>query len=314
MGSKVVSLFDYHDVPLDIPTFTLDGEALTRELERLANAHATWEEGQSVSSGDMVICDLLSELPRYQRNQVRFIAGSGMFNRVIEDALIDARVGEKIEVTLPEGLVTVTVTSVANRTVCPVDDEMVRDLCLEGVSTVDEYRRHLVSQQMAEHLASIRFNLVGEIERAVVEGSRFELEESDWERAVSLELNRCAAIARQEGLDIKTMTPEQFAGRIPVRSYEELVAMTQETSWNSLRHFLLGRCYAATDGFTVSEKDYRAHIEEYAKAWHLTDEQAREAQPWELYCFTSHCTHAYDLWGAWVERRYYEINDPSSFY
>ena len=308
MSSKVLSVLDYHDVPLDVPSFSPDEAALEHALERLANAHAAWREGEVVSSGDMVVCDLASSVERFQRDGVRFVAGSGMFDLRIESALLGCRVGEKIEVPLPEGSVFVTLRSVTNRVVPTPSDEMVRDLGIDGVDNLEGYRRHLLDAQRAEHLGSVRFEIVQALERAVVAGSEFSLDEEDWRRAVRLELDHCAALARQEGMDIKTMTPEQFAGRIPVRSYEELVAMTEESSWDSLRRFVLGRYYAGQDGFTVREGDYLDHLAEYARAWHLTEAQARDAQPWELYCFTAYCNHAYDLWGSWVERRYYELN------
>ena len=37
----------------------------------------------------------------------------------------------------------------------------------------------------------------------------------------------------QSGMVLEQMTPEQFAGNIPVKSYAELVAMTQDTCFDS---------------------------------------------------------------------------------
>ena len=71
--------------------------------------------------------------------------------------------------------------------------------------------------------------------------------------AVERELDRCRAIARQSGMVLEQMTPEQFAGNIPVKSYAELVAMTQDTCFDSLRCCLLGQHYAQNDGFAVTE-------------------------------------------------------------
>ena len=39
---------------------------------------------------------------------------------------------------------------------------------------------------------------------------------------VNRELDRCRTLCRQEGMVLEEMTPEQFRGRIPVKSYHEL--------------------------------------------------------------------------------------------
>ena len=84
------------------------------------------------------------------------------------------------------------------------------------------------------------------------------------------------------------MTPEQFAGNIPVKSYAELVAMTQDTCFDSLRCCLLGQHYAQNDGFAVTEAGYAAFLQDYAATWHTTAEEARAAMPKETYTFNQY--------------------------
>ena len=102
----------------------------------------------------------------------------------------------------------------------------------------------------------------------MLDGSAFVLCKADWKQAVERELDRCRAIARQSGMVLEQMTPEQFAGNIPVKSYAELVAMTQDTCFDSLRCCLLGRHYAQNDGFAVTEAGYAAFLQDYAATWH----------------------------------------------
>ena len=105
----------------------------------------------------------------------------------------------------------------------------------------------------------------------------FVLCKADWKQAVERELDRCRAIARQSGMVLEQKTPEQFAGNIPVKSYAELVAMTQDTCFDSLRCCLLGQHYAQNDGFAVTEAGYAAFLQDYAATWHTTAEEARAA-------------------------------------
>ena len=78
MQSKLVAAKDYHEVALDIPAFVPDQAALQKELDRLRNPYVTWEPGGAVAAGDMVRCSLRSALPRFQKDSIRFVAGSGM--------------------------------------------------------------------------------------------------------------------------------------------------------------------------------------------------------------------------------------------
>ena len=104
------------------------------------------------------------------------------------------------------------------------------------------------------------------------------------------------------------MTPEQFAGNIPVKSYAELVAMTQDTCFDSLRCCLLGRHYAQNDGFAVTEAGYAAFLQDYAATWHTTAEEARAAMPKETYTFNQYAAHAEEVWRTHADRLYRDKN------
>ena len=90
MQSKLVAAKDYHEVALDIPAFVPDQAALQKELDRLRNPYVTWEPGGTAAAGDMVRCSLHSALPRFQKDGIRFVAGSGMYNPTLE-ALADRK-------------------------------------------------------------------------------------------------------------------------------------------------------------------------------------------------------------------------------
>ena len=104
------------------------------------------------------------------------------------------------------------------------------------------------------------------------------------------------------------MTPEQFAGNIPVKSYAELVAMTQDTCFDSLRCCLLGQHYAQNDGFAVTETGYAAFLQDYAATWHTTAEEARAAMPKETYTFNQYAAHAEEVWRAHADQLYRDKN------
>ena len=149
MKSRVLRAKDYREVDVKplLKPFAPDEAALEAELRRLTNPYIRWETGTTVSPGDQVVCRLASDCPRFQKEKVRFVAGSGMFHRDLEDMSIGMEAGETRETVLPEGKVSLTLTGVMNRVVPEASDEMVEKLGLEGVHTVAAYRAYLLEQQ-----------------------------------------------------------------------------------------------------------------------------------------------------------------------
>ena len=117
MKSRVLQAKDFRtiDVRDKLKPFVPDEAALEEEVRRLANPYIRWEAGTAVSSGDQVVCLLRSGCPRFNKENVRFVAGSGMFHRELETLAIGMSVGETREIQLPEGGVSLTVQSVMNR-------------------------------------------------------------------------------------------------------------------------------------------------------------------------------------------------------
>ena len=214
MKSRVLRAKDYREVDVKplLKPFAPDEAALEAELRRLTNPYIRWEDGTTVSPGDQVVCRLASDCPRFQREKVRFVAGSGMFHKELEDMSTGMEVGETREAVLPEGKVSLTLTGVMNRVVPEASDEMVEKLGLEGVHTVAAYRAYLLEQQKEAAFQEDSYDALNHLMREVISGSEFVLDREDWEEPINRELDRCRTLCRQEGMVLEEMTPEQFNG------------------------------------------------------------------------------------------------------
>ena len=306
MRSRVLKAADYRSVDIGglLKPFEPDDAALEAELRRLANPYIRWEEGEQVSAGDQAICRLASDCPRFNKEKVRFVAGSGMFHQELEALAIGMKAGETRKTVLPEGGVALTVTGVMNRIVPEPSDEMVEKLGLEGVDTVADYRTYLLAQQKEAAFQESSYEPINRLMEEVIGGSEFVLYREDWAAAVDRELDRCRALCRQEGMVLEEMTPQQFQGRIPVKNYHELVAMAQYNSWDGLCRYLLGRWYAQTDGFQSGEADYEEFIADYVKTWHVSEENAREANTYENFLFHEYAGHTYTVLTKYIREFY----------
>ncbi len=306
MKSKVLRAKDYREVdvkPLLTP-FAPDEAALEAELRRLVNPYIRWEAGETVSAGDQVVCRLVSDCPRFRKEKVRFVAGSGMFHKELENLSVGMSVDGTREIVLPEGRVALTLMGVMNRVAPEPGDEMVEKLGLDGVHTVEEYRAYLLEQQKTAAFREDSCEAVKYLLREVISGSEFVLDREDWAETINRELDRCRTLCRQEGMVLEEMSPEQFQGRIPVKSYHELVAMLQYDGWDKLCSYLLGCLYAESDGFQAGEAEYGEFIADYVRSWHVSEENAREANPYDSFLFNEYAGHAYTVLREYTRKFY----------
>ena len=191
-----------------------------------------------------------------------------------------------------------------NRVVPEASDEMVEKLGLEGVHTVAAYRAYLLEQQKEAAFQEDSYDALNHLMREVISGSEFVLDREDWEEPINRELDRCRTLCRQEGMVLEEMTPEQFNGRIPVKSYHELVAMLQYEGWDKLCRYLLGCRYAENDGFRAGEAEYGEFIADYVRSWHVSEENAREANPYDSFLFNEYAGHAYTVLKEYIRTFY----------
>lgn len=304
MKSRVLQVKDYREIEVKLKPFTPDEAALEAELRRLSNPYIRWEAGSTVSSGDQVVCSLVSGCSRFNKEQIRFVAGSGMFHKGLEQLSIGMTVGQTRVLDLPEGSVSLTLTGVMNRVVPALRDEMAERLGIDGVHTIEDYKAYLLVQQKDAAFQDSLYDPLTQLMNTIISCSEFALYKEDWAAAVKLELDRCRALCRQEGMVLEEMTPEQFEGRIPVQSYHEFVALIQDCSWDNLCRHLLGRWYAEQDGFHPGKEDYEKFIAEYAKDWHVSQENARESNTYENFIFNQYAEHTYDILTAYIRELY----------
>ena len=306
MKSRVLQIKDYREVDVKslLKPFVPDDAALEAELRRLTNPYIRWEAGTAVSPGDQAVCRLVSDCPRFQKEKVRFVAGSGMFHKELENLSMGMTVGGTREIVLPEGRVSLTLTGVMNRVAPEPGDKMVEKLGLDGVHTVAAYRAYLLEQQKAAAFQEDSYDALNHLMREVIGGSEFVLDREDWEEPINRELDRCRTLCRQEGMVLEEMTPEQFNGRIPVKSYHELVAMLQYDGWDKLCRYLLGCRYAENDGFRAGEAEYGEFIADYVRSWHVSEENAREANPYDSFLFNEYAGHAYTVLKEYIRTFY----------
>lgn len=303
MNSRIDTLYDYHDVDIRSYriTFTPDQQKIEAELKRLVNKYIQWVDGETVGNGDIVICSLTSDNAKYCKDNLKLCIGAGLFDKALEAEIAGMRKGETKESVINGTSVTIKVSCVTNKIVPEPTDKMVQDLQMEGIGTVEDYKAHLLHLQKEEAVDNASYPAVEYVLQQVEEKSDFIIKRKDLERVAEIELKRCSALASQDGLKLTEMTENDFKGRIPVKSYQELLLLVRDNAWKRLIQYLIGQYYALKDGFAVTQEQYEKDIEEYAAYWHVTRNMALESNAFDNYEISQYVIHFCDKVRAYVK-------------
>lgn len=307
LKSRVITMFPYQKV--DLTPFRrkpeIDEEKLQKELDRAVYPYITWEDGGQAEPGDVVECRMESDNKRYRRDRAKITVGAGLLDREEEKKLAGAGVGRVCELVLRGSRVKVTVLEVKKRRVPELQDEMVAALGIDGVKNVSQYRRYLREQALDERFTNESYEVIQAVLKTVRENSEVLITEEDWQQTVQWDLNRLSVISGFEGMDLKTMTAQDFEGRIPVKSYYELVAMLQRDAWQNTWQMLMGQKLAEEDGFAPTEEAFEDFLRQLAAAWNSTVEAYRPAYSFEYYKAIQYRIHYYDAVSDYIRKNIY---------
>ena len=135
LKSKAVSIYDYHQVDISrfITGFSVDEAQYRKDLDRILRRFGRRESVSQVGSGDAIIVNSRSTLPRFCWDGMTVMVGKGILNREFEAQLIGMTVGERKTVFVDGGEASVEIVSVT-RTVLPeLTDEIVASFQMEGM-------------------------------------------------------------------------------------------------------------------------------------------------------------------------------------
>ncbi len=228
MKSHINRLTDFRNVQFEKQiALSCPEEVIAAELRRITRKGRRSVPAESVENGDIVYLRLESTEAKYNKAMLPLTVGSGLFDPVIEAALIGKKAGDTFEADVG-CKVRVTVLK-AMRTVYPEpDDGMVKEFARENdeygsVTTVAEF----IEAVKKRYREDARVNAIGDAMQTVFNGV---LTTSDWEfddeevaALVDRTVNDTREAARSElGKELEELSEDEFLKNIGVRSLEDL--------------------------------------------------------------------------------------------
>lgn len=115
-------------------------EYVDKELKFFRKKHGTTVDAGPdyvIEEGDIVMVKATSELPKFNRPMIPVSVGKGLFDKVVEEALLGLHLGEKKEITIEGKPVTLDVLKVKTKTEAELTWDLIRDEVQKQYPDVD---------------------------------------------------------------------------------------------------------------------------------------------------------------------------------
>ncbi len=312
LKSVVIEEFDFRkaDVSREDFTYEIDKEFIEKEILCIRKKNKVLHEVEKVKKGDIVVCSLKSINPKFNKENVSISAGLGLFKREVEIALINMKKGESKTIAIDNESVSIGVINVKRSMMPELTDEMVQKEGIDDVINMKSLMEHLEKLYENEKNKAIdnkSYSLVENVIKQVIAKSKFDINEEDIQYLSELETHKARVFCELEGLTLEKMTPKDFNGKIPVKSYDEFLKMVDGLSKDQLLVLLLGLKNAEKDGYKVSQENYDKDTEDFSKMYHLKPEDAYRAMPFEYYETGHYTGHYRNIIREYYRERYQEV-------
>jgi trigger factor len=291
-----VKLGEYKNLEVSLlPVEPSDAEVeaeINRKLEQ--NAEMVVKEEGKIENGDTAVFDFSGSVDgeKFQggtAENYELVIGSGNFIPGFEDQMIGMASEEEkdVVVTFPEdyqekslagkeAVFAVKVHEIKQRVVPALDEEFVKDLNLEGVETVEDYKKHIANELKSSKEAQNEQHLRQSVIAKATANAEFELpEEMIQDEAKRMDENTQNQI-KQYGLDFNMYL--QYMGK----SEEEYKNELNEQAKKTLSEQMVINEISKTEKLEASKEEIQAKYDEIVeqyKSQNVTLEQVKQAIP-----------------------------------
>lgn len=257
--------------PSKIPGEKEIQEAVRKRLTKGHFSRADLRKEDALQNGDNVTVKVESTLPRFNKESVSFDLGGGLYDKVLESALLGKRIGDSGVVTTRDVEVKYVVLS-ARRSVIPEPtDAMVEEQGIENVHTVEEFTKFLGDQMRDfawdDMVSDLCFRLSGQADIDLAQEDRDTLE-------AQTRADLMANMQKRGVEDPVKDFPEHYKSSYRVSGFEEFVKQQAGYRENSLR-MQLALCSAlgiAPEG----EYDFFTGSKDWSELMNTVGEKVKE--------------------------------------
>ncbi len=271
-----VLLGEYKGITLPQLDLAVTEAEVDAEINRALDQHAelSLKEEGTIEQGNTVVFDFSGSVngEKFEggtSENYELVIGSGQFIPGFEDQMVGLAIGSEADLTVvfpesyheaslagKEAVFHVKIHEIKQRIVPALDDEFVQELNLEGISTVEAYKTHVVTTLESQKQTREKQNTMNLAIQKVVDQSQFDLpEEMVQEEVQKMKENQERQI-KGYGLDFNTYL--QYMGKTMESFMEDL----KKEATSQLRAQLVIEAVGKKENFEISDEEEigRAHV------------------------------------------------------
>lgn len=272
-----VTLGQYKSIEAQKIEYNVTEEDISKELETLQdkNARIIDVTDRPVKNGDKTIIDFKGFVDEIEfeggtAENYELVIGSGQFIPGFEEQLIDAEIGNEIEVKVgfPEdyraenlagkpAVFKVVVKEIKEKELLPLDDEFAKDV--SEFDTLEELKTDIKNKKTEESEKKAKREYEDLVISKVVENATVDIPEIMVENQIDSMLNDFDFQLRYQGFDLNTYLKYMNT------TMEEMRKSYKEAAYNSTKTQLVLDAINEEENIDVSEEEIDAEIEKTAK-------------------------------------------------
>ena len=263
-------------------------EEIKRSLERDSMLVKKEGEDVAIEKGDTAVFDFegLKDGVAFEGGTAKDYSleiGSNQFIPGFEDQMVGMKVGEKkdLNVTFPEDyhaedlkgaqvVFKVEVKEIKVREVPELNDEWVKEQKIEGVETVDAYKKHVEKTIFDRKDKANKDKAKNDLYMTVVKNAKFELPEELVEDEANYSLEAAQNQAKQYGIELETLL--MYSGQGSLEEYKKNI---HEQAKNTLSLRFVLKEIAKKEAFECSDEEVENKYKELADQYKLSVDQVK---------------------------------------
>ncbi|QOS77010.1 hypothetical protein JNUCC31_19570 [Paenibacillus sp. JNUCC31] len=298
LKSKLIKLANYKDMEI---TDDMCGEPMNENeiegfLDKLAKRNVVTTDVEKIENGDFAVLNLTSEQEKFNRKNLKLTVGLGMFSSELETQVIGMSRGEVKTLNVHGHDVLVDVQSVQRRSLAEVSNDIISSLNINGVTTVSEYRAHIINQDYMQKRQRV---ICQHIIDFMISESEFVISDEDISYLYQLQLDTYDRIAQREKKSLEELVKHYFG-----KSVDEFKESLINGVPNSIKYILLFEEYSKEDqNIELIQAHYEEQIKEDSANYGVSIEEAKEAHPYDFFVISRYKGMVISKWFDYAEER-----------
>lgn len=268
LKNKVKEAYDFKkvNVPEKLLEIEISKKLLEDALRDVSERFLTIEEAEgAIRAGDIVSVELESSVAKFNKKKIQISVGRAFFSKKLEDELLGMKKSETKRVSMEFGFVTIRIISVKRRIFTIITDELIKKLNIEGVNTIDEYKKYICNKFINQSKDKKMGFIVDFIVKEVISESKFESIKEEVKGKYEDLIERINVYAEKANMSYEEYIKEAAAQKLKNPTVEESEKLFYDNCVFDAKYEQLGLFYALRDGIEFNQETYDKKLGEIAQ-------------------------------------------------